>query len=236
MIPNSEFEQALAAAADSLDRAQGVPAQSREAEDGPGAAIANARLLQQLRMQVESALQNDPNARQIAIQAIRSGQAQVNAAGGAVHGQRIVRPDKAYVDAQGRRVNIEIDTDPRSSMRHAARLNRDLAAMNYYVIADPDTGDLIGGRVREPNIQERVMTREEIQRLQDGTGLPQPVARADPGPQRRRRPMNPALARRFGIEIPARGQRMPRQNRAARRSRLRESAQRNGHMPHAAGA
>jgi hypothetical protein len=236
MNPNSEFEQALAAAADAMERAQRAPAQSREAEDGPGAAIANARLLQQLRTQVESALLSEPNARQIAIQAIRSGLKQVDAAGNAVHGQRIVRPDKAYMDTHDRRVNIEIDTDPRSAMRHARRVNRDLAAMNYYLIADPDTGDLIGGRVREPNAQERVMTREEVQRVQDGIGLPQPAANKGRGPQRRRRTMDPALADRYGIQIPARGQPAPRQNRAARRSRLRESARRNGHMPRAAGA
>jgi len=120
-------------------------------------------------------------------QVVRWGQRQVD-----VEGKRLGtnKPDASYISAQGERVNIELDTDVNQSLAHSKRVNRDPNARNIYLIIHPTTGEVIGGRIREPGQKnERLLTPKQLQNIRRGRGIiPRPRRwPPDPGKTKRSR-------------------------------------------------
>lgn len=117
-------------------------------ESGLGTIRAVGKIYESLRRRAKI---SDSRARQL----IRVGRKQLNAQNqpvtGAGTGRRLTKPDIAYIDTQGRRINIEIDTDPNSSARHQTSVNAaDGQAINYFLIIDPWTGAVLEAYKRTP--------------------------------------------------------------------------------------
>jgi hypothetical protein len=95
------------------------------------------------------------------------------------------KPDLSYLDANGRRVNIEFDSRTRSADQHLLVNNSDPNATNYALIIDRRTGRVIGGAVRAgapaggAATAERPLTTKEIRGMNSSrpigaNGLPRP--------------------------------------------------------------
>jgi hypothetical protein len=151
---------------------------NRETEDGIATTRAKHKLMRNLYSRIGDTATGD--------QVVRWGQRQVDRRGRVLGPNK---PDASYISARGERVNIELDTDVQQSLRHSADLNRDRRARNIYLIIHPTTGEVIGGRIREPGHRnERLLTNEELQNIRRGRGLiPRPRRRPDPGATKRPR-------------------------------------------------
>lgn len=146
MDPLSAFEAELVAAL----RASSTPLPpAGESESGLGTARALAALVEQLsRLGGDQGLSPDEQQRTFAL-ALR----QVDVHGRPVSSQ-LNKPDVSYLgnaDGAVRRVNIEIETQ--NLQRHVDAVNRDRAAHNVFLRADPWTGEILGGLERAPGAQ-----------------------------------------------------------------------------------
>ena len=96
-----------------------------------------------------------PAAMQLARTATRAGRAQVLADGAT---DRSNRPDRYYVTADGRRINVELDTKPKASLAHQQRLRaKDPTSHNYFLHIHPVTGLVTRALYDPPGRKPRVI-------------------------------------------------------------------------------
>jgi hypothetical protein len=151
---------------------------NRETEDSIATTRAKHKLMRNLYYGIGGTAIGD--------QVVRWGQRQVD-----VEGKRLGtnKPDASYISAQGERVNIELDTDVNQSLAHSKKVNRDPNARNIYLIIHPTTGEVIGGRIREPGGgNERLLTPRELQDSRRGRGIIPRPRRWPPDPGATKRP------------------------------------------------
>jgi hypothetical protein len=186
-----------------------------ESETGRGAATALLNLLHTL--EAANGLVT-PQQQQAAL---RVGLAQVDAAGdprrnvnvpGMARAGKLNKPDVSFLFRDGtgpggptlRRMNVEIDTNPRESLRHQAVVNaRDPNARNLYVVADRWTGEIKSARIREPG-QSRTRRVPKSQLATLFQALPSLVTPASPPSSRRRTMRRAGRLREF--EMPFEGE------------------------------
>jgi hypothetical protein len=120
-----------------------------ELSDGYGHRVVQNMVVDLLRAQgLDLATDNSP-----LDYGIRDNRGQVSQAGVRIKGNM---PDVSYVDARGRRVNVEIDTDGKKSLKHeAALIHNDDQAMHIFAVVDPRTGEIKGTRVYDPALGKR---------------------------------------------------------------------------------
>lgn len=137
-----------------------------ELSDGYGHRVVQNMVVDLLRAQgLDLATDNSP-----LDYGIRDNRRQVTQAGVRIKGNM---PDVSYVDARGRRVNVEIDTDGKKSLKHEDNLIRaDKKAMHIFAVVDPRTGEIIQTRVYDP-----VLGKQPPRRTLD---LPPPARKGRP--------------------------------------------------------
>ncbi|HYO63116.1 MAG TPA: hypothetical protein VER08_05605 [Pyrinomonadaceae bacterium] len=143
---------------------------SAETETGPGAADVHVAIFRHLQSHGLQDAGDGNNRRLPPSQQVRWGMQQLNAAGRRVRppGGGLNKPDISYLDPRGRRVNVEIDTNPGSMNEHIRKnVAADPNAVHVFLHVDRS------GRVLERRIIAPNANRSHVRRFPGGVPVNQ---------------------------------------------------------------